>query len=1202
MKTRKLLTMTAAIAAAALIAGVQSATAQSLGFNFVTNSAGGVITSVTDSDTLLSGESAGAPPNAQMNWNNLSVSGGSSTYTVTDSTGATHSMPLQWSAYDKTIQNTLALGTPDGKLFNLGLSTWGPGAATPLGNSCGNSSGNNQPLVYIGGLNAWLTGIAGAEGYNVVLYTCGAEYWEGIEGYVESVSGDPLANTMVEGTSLLPHLYGVDNSTYSGTYVPITSTNSGSPTYGANYMSFNGLTNDAILLRLQTSGYGQGLDGFQIIPIFPTIPTAGDPTFNPSSTVYAGVPVTLTEVATGDLIHKELFYQWRQDTNSDYVVTNLIVDATNSTYSFTPPNAASTYTISFDVIVTNVFGAATSSVVTLTVNPAVAPYVTSDTAPATAYAFANGSQAFSAAFGGPIPITYQWEGDTGSGYASLSNATNTTLVLTNLQFSDAGNYRLMAHNVYGDTPSTPAALTVLADPAAPDLGQAYAYAVFTNNPVAFWRFSETIDSTAGASMQAYDYSGHNFNATYGNQVYNQQPGPSPSSYPVCPGLESTNTSIAVVNGANNSWLDVPALNLNTNTVTITAWINPSGVIGGNWGLFMWRGTNGDAAGLGFGSTVVSGVAELGYNWNSNSASAYNFHSGLYAPLGQWSFVALTITPTNSTLYLYYTDGFSVTNLSKAVNPIAHSSEAFSGGTIRIGSDNYSGRNFNGNIDEVAVFNQSLSEAQLQNLFAIGSGITGVAPYINPDISANPTNSSNLFPGQIAVQLIAGGAGMPVPGYQWQAGSGGVFTNLVDGGSFSGVNSGTLTINPVMPANYLDYRLVLANVNGSATSSVYHVNQVAVPDNGLWIARYQFTNSSGYLWYDAYGSGSYSGPGVLGSGNFWNPIPGHGQWNGGNFTSASDYMDDGSTHSGVICRFNNASFSIAGAPQVYASNDRRGLLSQFAYYTPGAGVTVTNAIVLNVPNGTFNLALHGDNANWSDRGTLFTVHGANGDKSDMTTNTTQYTYFVNHDSSVVITNIQVTNGVLNVDAAPTPVVPNHSSNSEFAINAVEVQLVSYSAPTAGFSASATNVFVGQWFAFNDQSSIVTNVVWDFGDGSAYTNVNGTVYHGYSTPGTYTVSQTVTGPGGTDSVTKTAYIHVVAKPAIGGLTMTGTGSLVLSGGDGIEGQQYRILTSSDVALPLASWTPVMTNVFGTGGSYNYTNSSPTNSASYFILVTP
>ena len=63
---------------------------------------------------------------------------------------------------------------------------------------------------------------------------------------------------------------------------------------------------------------------------------------------------------------------------------------------------------------------------------------------------------------------------------------------------------------------------------------------------------------------------------------------------------------------------------------------------------------------------------------------------------------------------------------------------------------------------------------------------------------------------------------------------------------------------------------------------------------------------------------------------------------------------------------------------------------------------------------------------------------------------------------------------------------------------------------------------------------------------------------------------------------------------GLTFSGTG--------GIPGAQYRILTATNVALPLASWTPVATNTFAPDGSYSYTQSFLTNAASFFLLVTP
>lgn len=1206
MKTYKLLTIRSVLAAGLLVGGSIGALGQtnSVGINFL--NAGGPGMDNSQPASLLPSESAGAPNYVQANWNNLAKYGTSfdGSVTLTNSLGVATTLSINWDAGWTSSWSTTNLLTPDGKLMDGSLG--GNTELDTVSTNVYSSAWNAKPLVFMSGLSSWCAA-QGAEGYGIVMYRCATTWWDTSIGWVQSVTGSPTNGTMAGGPDLTPRLWNTQNANFNGTYnlIPNTATNNATKSYGGNYCVFLGLTNDEILVRTSDpidSGWGNGpLNAMQVVPIFPSVPVPGTPTFNPSSTVYAGVPVTLTEVATGDPIHPQLWYQWQTDYASGNPPTNSILNETNTTYSFTPTNSASTYYLQFQVVVTNVFGASTSAVVTLTVNPAVAPYVTTDTTPgagssmANVYAFANGSQTFSAAFDGTRPITYQWQADTGSGFTGILNATNTTLTLTNLQLSDSGNYQLMAHNNVGDTPSTPAALTVLPDPAAPDASQAYAYAVFTNNPYAYWRFSETIDPTAGNSMQAYDYSGHNFNATYGNAVYINQAGPSASSTPACVGFESTNTGIALINNTANSWLDVPSLNLNTNNVTITAWVNPSGAVGSYWGLLMWRGTNGDGAGLSFGSTLSNGVAELGYNWNSNSATAYNFHSGLYVPLSQWSFVALTITPSNSTLYLYYTDGTG-THLNKAVQTVNNLPEAFSGGTIRIGTDNYSGRNFNGNIDEVAVFNQSLSESQLQNLFLTGSGISGVAAYIASDVTSTPANAVNLFPGEVPVQLTAVGAGAPPPANQWQSGTGGVFTNIANGGAFSGADSGTLTIDPVTPADYLDYRLIVTNVYGSATSSVYTVQLASVPNNGVWTARYQFTNSSGALWYNAYGSGSYSGPGVLGTGNFWNPIPGHGQWNGGNFVSVSDYMDDGATHSGVTCRFNNASFSISGAPQVYPANDRGGLLSQFAYYFPGVGGTATNAINLSVPNGTFNLAFHNGCVNWTPVGTIYTVHGANGDQISGTTNTGQTAYFINHDTSVVITNVLVTNGIVSVDATA-----DHPTKGELSLNAVEVQLVSYGPPTAGFSAAATNVFVGQWFAFYDQSSSVTNVIWDFGDSTIYSTVNGNVYHAYSTPGTYTVSQTVKNQGGTDSMTKTAYITVVPKPTISSVTTSG-GSLVLGGLDGIAGQQYRVLSSTNMTLPLASWTPVWTNVFANDGSYSYTNSSPTNNASFFILVSP
>ena len=166
---------------------------------------------------------------------------------------------------------------------------------------------------------------------------------------------------------------------------------------------------------------------------------------------------------------------------------------------------------------------------------------------------------------------------------------------------------------------------------------------------------------------------------------------------------------------NNGYLTVPPLNLNTNTVTFTMWIYPkSATLPTSTGLFMNR--NGfDAAGIGFGTTT-NGLQTpcLSYTWNNNSSATYDWNSGLFPVANVWNFVACTITPSNTVMYLYYAIPGNGTNLFKAVNNVTNAPEAFTGGTTWMGSDNWNnGRTLYGCIDEVAIFTNSLSETQIQ---------------------------------------------------------------------------------------------------------------------------------------------------------------------------------------------------------------------------------------------------------------------------------------------------------------------------------------------------------------------------------------------------------------------------------------------------------------------------------------------------------
>ena len=78
-------------------------------------------------------------------------------------------------------------------------------------------------------------------------------------------------------------------------------------------------------------------------------------------------------------------------------------------------------------------------------------------------------------------------------------------------------------------------------------------------------------------------------------------------------------------------------------------------------------------------------------------------------------------------------------------------------------------------------------------------------------------------------------------------------------------------------------------------------------------------------------------------------------------------------------------------------------------------------------------------------------------------------------------------------------------------------------TANFSANVTSGSAPLTVQFSNTSSgSYSNSSWTFGDGGTSTLTNPS--YTYNTPGAYTVSLTVSGPGGSDSETKTGYITV------------------------------------------------------------------------------
>lgn len=1019
MKRNKLTLL--AVLGTAWLAVVSGVSAQSIGVNYVSGGSG---IDNSDADSLGATEQAGAPGFAQVNWNSVGRYGSVAASTLVDSTGATTPLFMNWDSVSSFSSGAYAnLGTSDAKLMDGFVSQdWAGGPAAPLtGNSVYGAASTDKPLVFVGGLQAWMTAL-GATGYKIVLYVNGYHGWNGTsEHWIQAVTGNPLNYSMVAGADLTSHLFNADTGVFNGTYTQVspTCTSVGARSTGGNYEVFGVLTNDEVLIRssepngdYQTSTFF----GYQIVPTFPTSPpSVSTPDVGPSTTVYAGSPVQFTELASGN---GTLHYQWRTDGGNGGSLTN-IPGATATNLMVVPPDSGSMYTINYDVVVANSFGASTSSVVTLTVNAATAPIIATDTTPVgNTIAYVGGTVSYKATFNGTLPIVYTWQ----SNSVNLVSSSNTTLTLANLPLSASATYQLAATNSIGGTVSSAATLTVVADPPAPTAGQPYAFEVFTNNPLAYYRLGETGDNVNN-NLQAYDYSGHGFDAVYGTAVALNNAGPQSPAYP---GFESGNLAAAFSGNVANGTVLVPPLNLNTNTFTVTAWIYPTADAPQSGGLFFNRNGN-DAAGLGFGGTNNAGQYELGYVWNTNSSSTYNFNTGLFPPLNQWSFVALTITPASATIYLYYTDGVSVTNLSKAVNLIAHTPESFSGGTTWIGGDPYNiNRTFIGSIDEVAVFSSALSESQLQGFFLNAIGSRGVPPVITSDAAVFPAST---FAGQ-AVTVTASGDGAPVPSYQWQyrpGGSGvGSFVNVANNARISGANSGSLVITNSILSDATDYRLVVTNIIGSVTSSPVTVALTPIPANGLWTVNFGIVS---------YNNGApatpYVGRGILGMGTYWNGLT------GGNFTSSTSYQDDGSTSTGIkaYCT-GGAGCWFSGFPMHNA------LLDPYCNYASGF-------IFTNVPNGTYNLAVFGipgasaSAANVS--GTSFTVNG-------VTQNIvgTQDTYFVDGETATVFANVVVTDGGFLLSMA------DYNGATETDFNGAQLQAVSLDPVRLSTAASGSSL--------------------------------------------------------------------------------------------------------------------------------------------------
>ncbi|HEV2318295.1 MAG TPA: LamG-like jellyroll fold domain-containing protein, partial [Verrucomicrobiae bacterium] len=476
-----------------------------------------------------------------------------------------------------------------------------------------------------------------------------------------------------------------------------------------------------------------GTNSYAVITQQPVASTNID--FNTTLTVPAGV--------SGN----PLALQW-YDTNGV-----AIAGQTSATLTINNDQTSDAYYL----VATNTFGSVTSSIVSVTVISGLQVGLGSSVT-----LYAGQPWTFTAQAYGNVPLYYQWY----QGASPIPNATNSTYsTVASLGTTSYSCTVTNGYNGYTSTNAGPVTLTGIAQPT-----NGFSQAILSDHPIAYWRLNEP-----SGSAIAYDYVG-GYNGTYGSDTTNGLPGVpfAGASGELGVAMDSSDSSSNAI-----GHITTPGINLITNSVTLVSWVysfanqvNPSGLI------FLRDSNNANV----FGSQVGGGQ-NFDYTWANNPAT-YNYGSGLVVPANIWALTALAITPSNATLYCFDSQASG-----SAVNNVTNAVQSFASG-FALGADAQaitSNRTFNGKMDEVAIFNYTLSASQLQQLY---TAATTVPVTVNP----NPTNIVfSVANNQLTLSWPADHIGWQLQA-QTNSTSVGIGTNWVNYNPSTGTNQVSIPIN------------------------------------------------------------------------------------------------------------------------------------------------------------------------------------------------------------------------------------------------------------------------------------------------------------------------------------------------------------------------------------------------------------------------
>jgi concanavalin A-like lectin/glucanase superfamily protein/Ig-like domain-containing protein len=394
------------------------------------------------------------------------------------------------------------------------------------------------------------------------------------------------------------------------------------------------------------------------------------------------------------------------------------------------------------------------------------PTVTLQLPPTVRYSGATATLA--AAAQGTPPISYHWNFNG----APIAFATNSTLLLSNLNSTVAGNYSVTVSNAYGMTNSAIISLAL-------QTPEPFGAMILTNHPVAWWRLDEAIGPTI---VDGWD--SHNGTAL-GNCTFG------------VPGALATDTNTAIYfDGSPGTEITVPyAPELNSTNFSVECWARVTGGDGTYRSPLSSRDEN----------------PTRGYICYANSNDQWEFWTGTSSSWDiitgpsivdfQWVYLACTY---NGSTKSFYVNGQLVGTTQSTYLPNTEQPLLIGAGTALGGGAFY----FPGDIDEVAIYDYVMSAAQIQSHFlsspcistfnfnVLGGGVYCPQGTGRP-VTLNGSQSSVIY----QLQLNGSNIGVPVAGTgsaisfgdQTATGTYTIVANVAGTGCTTNMN-GSVTIN------------------------------------------------------------------------------------------------------------------------------------------------------------------------------------------------------------------------------------------------------------------------------------------------------------------------------------------------------------------------------------------------------------------------